>query len=145
MHFVKSRFSALFFSIFLVGFAIPAQADLSKIERHEKNAQGSRVVVHNGIAYLSGEVCTHANYTAAQQMEYILANIDEQLAKVGSDKSRILSALLLFSDVKYRKESSSAWKKWVDPDNPPARMSMATTLGHPSCKIEIQITAAVDQ
>jgi enamine deaminase RidA (YjgF/YER057c/UK114 family) len=125
-------------------FGSDSSTNRSEILRYEKGPQASRVVVHHGIVYVCGEICPHADYTAAEQTEYILTKIDERLAEVGTDKSRLLNAWLIVSDIKYHKAADEVWKKWIDPENPPARVSMAATLGRPHFKVEIQLTAAID-
>jgi enamine deaminase RidA (YjgF/YER057c/UK114 family) len=49
----------------------------------------------------------------------VLARIDESLALCGTDKSKILSAIIYIADVKQKAALNRAWDEWVDPKNPP--------------------------
>ena len=53
------------------------------IQRFEPNGKRlSHVLVHNGIAYVTGQVPADRNQDVAGQTEQVLARIDELLAKL---------------------------------------------------------------
>ena len=114
-----------------------------EILRYETGPQASRVVIYNGIVYICGEICPHKDYSAAEQTQYILNKIDERLAAVGTDKSRILQAWLIVSNLKYHKECDAVWQEWINPEDAPARVSMQAGLGMPHFKVEIQMNVAL--
>ena len=58
----------------------------------------SRAVIHGSTAYLAGNVAKDPGPTAAEQARMILSQIDETLALCGTDKSRLLTATIVFAD-----------------------------------------------
>jgi len=79
----------------------------------------------------------------AAQTRQMLARVDERLALGGSDKSRILAAHVMISDMRHFAEMNAVWDEWVDQDSPPVRACGACQLGSPDMKVEVIITAAV--
>ena len=53
-----------------------------------------------------------------EQAVKVLARIDESLALCGTDKSKILSAIIYIADVKQKAELNRAWDEWVDQGEP---------------------------
>ena len=66
------------------------------IQRIDSNNRMSQAVVYNGVVYLAGQVDESASAdapgTVLQQTTNILAQVDGLLAKVGTDKSRLMTA-----------------------------------------------------
>ena len=121
------------------------------IERHQprtgKAVNGkqmpsmSGIVVHGDTIYLAGQVAQDGGDIKAQTQN-ILDNIDAQLASVGSNKSKILSANLWITDFENFSGLNEVWNAWIDPDNMPARACVRSELARPDLLIEIMITAA---
>ena len=65
------------------------------------------------------------------------------LAKLGSDKSKLLSATVYLSNISNFAAMNEAWDAWVSPGNPPARATIKTRLASPDILVEIVVTAAV--
>ncbi len=76
-----------------------------------------------------------------EQAVKVLARIDESLALCGTDKSRILSAMIYLNDVTQKHELNRAWDEWVDPNNPPMRACVGVDIEPPHL-VEILVTAA---
>jgi len=122
------------------------------IERHQtrigQNVNGrqmpsmSGIVVHGDTIYLAGQVGHGAAVEIKAQTKVILDNIDAQLASVGSDKSKILSANLWITDFANFGGLNEVWNAWIDPDNMPVRACVRSELASPDFLIEIMITAA---
>jgi enamine deaminase RidA (YjgF/YER057c/UK114 family) len=110
------------------------------IRRIESGPRMSQAVVHNGIAYLAGQVGAPGE-SVATQTTAVLAQIDRLLAEAGSDKSRILTATIWLADMADFAEMNSVWDVWVDKDNPPARATGEAKLATPDYRVEIIITA----
>jgi len=102
----------------------------------------SDAVEHNGLIYLAGQVADDLKGGMKAQTEDILRQIDELLAKCGSDKSRILTATVYVSDMKVKPQMDEAWMAWVDRSNPPARATVQAQLGSQDTLVEIMCTAA---
>jgi enamine deaminase RidA (YjgF/YER057c/UK114 family) len=59
----------------------------------------------------------------------------------GTDKSRILQAIVYIADITRKDEMNKAWNEWVDRANPPMRACLGVDLEPPHL-IEIVVTAA---
>jgi enamine deaminase RidA (YjgF/YER057c/UK114 family) len=70
------------------------------IQRHNVGKRLSEIVVHNGVAYLAGEVPDDGTKDITGQTEEVLAKIDKLLKQVGSDKTKLLSAQIFLPDMK---------------------------------------------
>lgn len=112
------------------------------IQRIGPGDWNSRAVVHNGIVYLSGMVADDKTVPMKQQTEQVLARIDQYLAEAGSEKSKLLSAVVYLADMAKKDDMNEAWMAWMDPANPPVRAAVGTTLT-PGTLVEIMVTAAV--
>ena len=76
-----------------------------------------------------------------EQSVKALARLDESLAACGTDKSKILSAIVYITDIKRKGEMNRAWDEWVDMKNPPMRACLGVDLEPPHI-VEIVVTAA---
>jgi enamine deaminase RidA (YjgF/YER057c/UK114 family) len=115
---------------------------MSTIARHQSNARLSRVVTHNGIAYLAGLTADNRSAPMKAQTEEILKKIDGLLKLAGSDKSRLLSAMVYITDMRLKPQMDEAWAAWIDPQHTPARACVETRLGTPDTLVEIMVVAA---
>ncbi len=112
------------------------------IRRIEAGPRMSQAVIHGNTVYLAGQVGSPAS-SVAEQTRDILATIDRLLKEAGSDKSKILQAIIWLADMKDFAEMNSVWDKWVDGKDAPARATGEAKLAAPEYKVEIIITAAV--
>ena len=110
------------------------------ITRHHKSERMSQIVIHENTIYLSGQVGYGDTVTA--QTESMLASVDELLAEVNCNKSRILSATIWLSTMDNFAEMNAVWDKWIDPENPPARATGEARLATDQFLVEIIIIAA---
>ena len=115
---------------------------MSSIARHEPSSRLSRAVVHNGVAYLAGTTADNRAASMKGQTEEVLTKIDGILKQAGTDKSRLLSAVVYVSDMRLKSQMDEAWLAWVDPKNPPARATVETRLGTADTLVEIMCIAA---
>ncbi len=69
------------------------------IQRIQSNERLSRVVVHNGIAYLSGVTANDTTTGVMAQTSDVLGKIDAYLELAGTDKSRLLSVQIWLRDI----------------------------------------------
>ncbi|QPN48066.1 RidA family protein [Priestia aryabhattai] len=99
-------------------------------------------VTHNGVVYLTGQVGTPGTSAAAQTKE-VLEKIDRLLDQAGSDKSKILNAILWLDDFRDFDEVNKVWDAWIDKEHAPARSSGQVRLAKPGMLVEVIITAAV--
>ncbi|THD60363.1 MAG: RidA family protein [Bradyrhizobium sp.] len=101
----------------------------------------SRAVVHDGLVFTVAVAPDPVTSSMYEQTVKALARIDESLALCGSDKSRILSAIVYITDIKRKSEMNRAWDEWVDAKNPPMRACIGVDLEPPHI-VEIVVTAA---
>jgi len=116
---------------------------MSEVKRVNPGKRMSQAVIHNGVAYLSGQVPTDASADVEGQTQQVLATIDRILAEVGSDKSRLLSAQVFLANIAEFAGMNRAWDAWVADVRPPARATIEARLANPDFKVEIVVTAAL--
>jgi len=113
------------------------------ITRRQSNQRMSQVVIHDRIAYLAGQVASGApGASVAEQTHDILNRIDQLLAEIGTEKSKLLTASVWLADIGRFKEMNQVWDAWVAPGNPPARACVEAKLAGPQYTVEIMVTAA---
>ena len=113
------------------------------IKRLEVGARMSEVAVHNGTAYLAGQVAEDGSQDIGGQTRQVLAAIDTLLERVGSDKSKILMTQIFLADLADFPGMNAVWDAWVVPGQTPPRATVQAALAKPEWKIEVVITAAV--
>ncbi len=102
----------------------------------------SKIVKHNGVAYLCGQVGDGASVT--DQTRDCLSRIDALLEKAGSSRKNILQAIVWLSDMSDFADMNSVWDAWVPEGHAPARACGESKLARTELKVEIIITAACD-
>lgn len=112
------------------------------IQRHEVGPRMSELAVHNGVAYLAGQVPEDASQDIVGQTRQVLAAIDALLALAGSDKTRILRAQIFLADIGDFAGMNQAWDAWVVAGHTPPRATVQAALARPEWKVEIVVTAA---
>lgn len=111
------------------------------IRRIDTGPRMSQIVIHGDTAYLAGQVGEGEGVGA--QTRDILATVDRLLAKAGSDKTRILQAIIWLADMGTFAEMNKEWEAWMPQGHAPARATGEAKLAGPQYKVEIIITAAV--
>lgn len=114
---------------------------MSDITRHHTNTRMSQIVQHGQTIYLAGQVGT-AGASVAQQTQDCLDQIDTLLAEVGSDKSKILQAVIWLDSMDDFAEMNGVWDAWVPEGAAPARACGEAKLAKPEFTVEIIVTAA---
>lgn len=112
------------------------------IRRIEVGPRMSQAVVHGNTVYLAGQVGA-PGASVTEQTKAVVAEIDRLLKEAGTDKSKILQAIIWLADMKDFAEMNAVWDAWVDPANTPARATGEAALATPDYKVEIIITAAI--
>ena len=103
----------------------------------------SQAVIHGDTVYLAGQVAADApGESVAAQTTNVLARIDALLAEAGTSKSNLLTATIWLSDMGTFNEMNGVWDAWIDPENPPARACVESTLAAPQFTVEIGVVAA---
>lgn len=103
----------------------------------------SRVVVHGGIVYISGQTAG-AGDGIAEQTAICLRQVEDLLAQGGTDKARLLTANIWVKDMPAHFAGMNAvWNAWLDPDNKPVRATVQADMARPEILVEVQVTAAL--
>ncbi len=110
------------------------------IERIETGPRMSKIVKHNGVAYLCGQVGDGA--TVAEQTRDCLSRVEALLAKAGSSPEKMLQAVIWLADIADFAEMNAVWDAWVPQGHAPARACGEAKLARPDLKVEIIVTAA---
>jgi enamine deaminase RidA (YjgF/YER057c/UK114 family) len=113
------------------------------IQRFDIGPRLSEMAIHNGTAYLSGQIADDCSADVRGQTRQVLAAIDSLLARAGTDKSRILHAQIFLPDLGNFSAMNEVWESWVVPGHAPTRATVQAALANPRWKIEIVVTAAV--
>jgi enamine deaminase RidA (YjgF/YER057c/UK114 family) len=116
---------------------------IMSITRYGTNDRMSQAVVHGDTVYLSGQVADDTSQGVAGQTAQILAKIDARLAEAGSDKSKLLTASLWITDMRYFNEMNKVWDAWISTGNAPCRACVESTLAAPQYQVEIMVIAAL--
>ena len=113
------------------------------IQRIDVGNRMSEASIHGGIAYLAGQIPLTPDADIETQTREVLSEIDDLLAKCGSDKSKILRAQIYLPNLSDFPRMNEVWEKWVVPGHTPTRATVQAALANPKWKIEVVITAAV--
>ncbi len=100
-----------------------------------------RSVIHNGVVTTVATATTKHPSLYAQAAD-ALAAVDRNLVEAGTDKSRILTAMVYITDMRNKPELNRAWDEWVDRANLPMRACLGVDLEGDDL-VEIVVTAAV--
>ncbi|MGO4523507.1 RidA family protein [Microvirga sp. 2MCAF35] len=117
---------------------------MTDIRRIGVAARYSDLVMHDGTAYFSGYVPeTSLGLSVAEQARDILGQIEQSLAEIGSDKSRLLYTTIWLADIASYDEMNAIWDAWIIPGQAPARACVESKLADPDYALEIQVIAAL--
>lgn len=114
------------------------------IKRIQSGTRMSQAVIHNGIVYLSGQVAAGTpGASVTIQTKEILASIDALLVAAGTDRGRLLTAMIWLTDMATFAEMNKVWEAWVVAGSAPTRATVSSPhLASAEFKIEIAVTAA---
>lgn len=112
------------------------------VERLSTSARMSKIVKHNGVAYLCGQVGEGS--TVAEQTRECLSRVEALLAQAGSDKTRMLQAIVWLADMADFEAMNAVWDQWVPSGYAPARACGEARLARAELKVEVIVTAACD-
>lgn len=111
------------------------------IERLHTSDRMSKIVKHNGVAYLCGQV--GSGDTVTDQTADCLARVDALLEEAGSDRMHTLQAVIWLADMADFAEMNAVWDAWVPEGHAPARACGEAKLARDVLKVEIIVTAAI--
>ena len=112
------------------------------VKRFENGTRFCRVLSHNGTVYLAGMTADDTSGDVIQQTRDTLAKIDRYLAMAGSNKSKLLTAVIWLRDIADFDRMNSVWDEWIDRSNMPVRATVEARMAGDSYRVEIMVTAA---
>lgn len=115
---------------------------MASITRIECGARMSKAVVHGDTVYLAGIVASDTKLDITGQTKDVLAQIDDLLAKAGTDKTKLLRTNIWITDMKNFAAMNAVWDGWVSQGNTPARATVEAGLATPDYLVEIMVVAA---
>ncbi|MFD2237150.1 RidA family protein [Aureimonas populi] len=101
-----------------------------------------RIVEHNGIVFLGGLIADDLSQSMGGQTAQICQKLDKLLAEAGTDKSKLLSAMLYVTDMSQKGEMNEAWTSWIEAPDLPTRATIGVADLGKNVLIEIVVTAA---
>ena len=111
------------------------------IKRFPGNARGrSRAVGFENLAFAVA-TAPGSSTSVQEQTRAVLARIEQNLAEVGSDKTRLLSATVYLADIARKAEMDEVWNEWIGPENWPQRACVQAGLA-PDILVESSVIAA---
>jgi enamine deaminase RidA (YjgF/YER057c/UK114 family) len=115
---------------------------MPEIKRMNTAKRMSQCVVHHHTVYLAGQVGT-PGASVEQQTRDILAKIDQLLDGAGTDKTRLLQAVIWLKSMDDFAEMNAVWDDWVPEGHAPARACGSADLATPEYTVEITVIAAM--
>ena len=114
---------------------------MASINRTEPGAILSKVVEYHGFVYVQGVTAKDTNKDIKGQTAEVLAQIDELLELHGTDKTRLLQALIWVKNIADRGAMNEVWTPWLPKNGAPARACVQAELASPNILVEIMVTA----
>ena len=111
------------------------------IERLHVGSRMSKIVRHNGVVYLCGQV-GNAGDSVTDQTRECLRRVETLLAEAGSGPEQILQAIVWLADMADFDEMNAVWDAWVPDGHAPARACGEARLARPGLLVEMIVTAA---
>jgi enamine deaminase RidA (YjgF/YER057c/UK114 family) len=112
------------------------------ITRHHGNQRMSQIVIHGDTIYLAGQVAADAGADITVQTQQVLQKVDDLLAEVGSENSKILTAQIWIASMGHFAAMNAVWDAWVPAGHAPARACIEARLASPDLLVEVGIIAA---
>ena len=112
------------------------------IERIHVNERSSKLVKHNGVVYLTGQVAD--GDTIQDQVRICWQKSGTLLDEAGSSKAQVLRVTIWLADMDYFKGLNEAWNMWVPDGHAPARACGQAKLAREELKVEFIVDAAYD-
>ena len=113
------------------------------IKRYRSNEKLSRIVTHKDTVYLCGQVANDYEGDLEEQTRQVLARIDDHLAEVGSDKTKMLHVMIHIKDMSQVGRMNALWAQWLGDSPRSARTCVEAGFAHPNCWVEMTVIAAL--
>ncbi|EAR51088.1 endoribonuclease, L-PSP family protein [Oceanicola granulosus HTCC2516] len=115
--------------------------ELNRIQSGKRMSQVVEVPAERTMLYFAGQIASDRTLDLEGQTRDILDKLDSLLAEAGSDRTKIVSAMIWLSDIRNRHAFNPIWDAWIPEGAAPARACVEARLAEASDLVEIQITA----
>ncbi len=112
------------------------------IQRIGTNQRMSKIVIHNGTAYLCGQVGKPEDGIEAQVRE-ALSRVDQLLESCGTSKENLLQVIVWLKNMEDFDAMNQIWENWLPEGHAPARACGTAELANPNLLVEFTCIAAV--
>ena len=112
------------------------------IQRFDVGDRLSEMAVHQGVAYLAGQVAADGSVDMTGQTQQVLAAVDALLVRAGTDKSRILRAEIYLADLADFAAMNAAYAEFFSAPAPARTTIQAARLPR-DIQVEIDVVAAL--
>lgn len=113
------------------------------VQRFDVGTRLSEMAVHNGVAYLAGQVPADGSQDITGQTQQVLAAIDALLARAGTDKRKLLRVEIFLKDLTDFAGMNAVWEAWLPAGHAPPRATVKAELAKPEWRVEMVVTAAI--
>ena len=113
------------------------------VQRFDVGTRLSEMAVHNGVAYLAGQVPADGSLDIAGQTQQVLAAIDALLARAGTDKRKLLRVEIFLKDLADFAGMNAVWEGWLPAGHAPPRATVKAEMAKPEWRVEMVVTAAI--
>ncbi len=115
---------------------------MGNITRTHTTARMSKIVRHGDLAYLCGQTSSGTDVAdMAGQTREVLNRVDVLLKEAGSDKSKLLTALIHVRSMNDFAAMNAVWDAWVPAGAAPARTTVQAALATDQLLVEITVVA----
>ncbi len=114
---------------------------MPEIKRHHVGKRMSQIVEYGDLVFLAGQVADDPSEDVSGQTRQIVEKLDRYLAEAGTDKTKLLSATIWLSDIRYYGAMNDVWDAWVPEGTAPGRTCVETLLAGPQYLVEITVIA----
>lgn len=115
------------------------------IQRINPSTRWSDVTVFNGIAHFVEVPDGDLTAGMASQVKQVLAQAEERLASVSSDKTRVLSVTIYITDFANLNTLNEIWDAWFPAGTAPSRACVKAELANPEYLVEMAFVVAAGQ
>lgn len=114
------------------------------ITRMHTTERASKIVIHNGVVYLAGQVAEDPDADVQEQTRSTLARVDAALLDAGTDRGHLLSATIYLRDIdNHFALMNEIWNAWVPTGSAPARACVEAHMARSGLLVEISVIAAI--
>ena len=113
------------------------------VQRFDVGTRLSEMAVHNGVAYLAGQVAADGSQDITGQTQQVLAAIDALLARAGTNNGKLLRVEIILKDLADFPAMNAVWEAWLPAGHAPPRATVQANLAKPEWRVEMVVTAAI--